>query len=164
MDRRVSGRSTRPPSSITIRPARPADVGGLLDIENAVFATDRMERRAFRHAITSPTVICLVAQGGGHVLGYVTIETRRNSSAGRLTSIAIAPQAAGMGIGQRLLAAAETKATRAGAARMRLEVRADNAVAQHLYERARYRLVETIEDYYEDGSAALRYEKALRSA
>jgi ribosomal-protein-alanine N-acetyltransferase len=164
VDRRVSGRRDRPTFSITIRPAEITDVDALLAIENAVFPTDRLGRRAFRHAVRSPTIICLVAARGKDLLGYVNVERRRNSAAGRLTSIAVAPRAAGMRLGHRLLAAAETETTVAGATRMRLEVRADNGVARRLYERAGYRLLDTLAHHYEDGSAALLYEKTLTRA
>jgi ribosomal protein S18 acetylase RimI-like enzyme len=161
VDGRVSGAGKRPPLSITIRAAAPADVAALLEIETTVFATDRLDRRAFRHAIRSPTIICLVASRRAEVLGYVTVERRRNSSAGRLTSIAVTPRAAGARVGQRLLAAAEKAASAAALNRMRLEVRADNRRAKRLYERAGYRVLETLDDYYEDGAAAVRYEKAV---
>ena len=161
MDRRVSGRRQGPPADAAIRPARPTDVDALLAIENAAFASDRIERRAFRHAIRSPTMICLVACKDGGVLGYGIVERRPNSTTARLTSIAVAPEAAGAGLGQCVLAALERGAAAAGARRMRLEVRADNAPARKLYESTGYRLVETLENHYEDGAAAHRYEKAL---
>jgi ribosomal protein S18 acetylase RimI-like enzyme len=164
VDRRVSGRRKRPPLSVTIRAAAPGDIDVLLDIENAVFPTDRIDRRAFRHAIRSPTIICLVASRRAEVLGYVTVERRRNSGTGRLTSIAVAPRAAGARVGHRLLAAAEKAARAATLSRLRLEVRADNARARRLYEQAGYRMLETVDDYYEDGAAALRYEKTLPSS
>jgi [ribosomal protein S18]-alanine N-acetyltransferase len=151
-------------TALVIRRARPEDIAALLAIETAAFATDRIERRAFRHAMRSPTMICLVAAKAGEVLGYGIVERRRTSTAARLTSIAISPQGAGHGLGKRLLAALERDALAAGARRMRLEVRADNNVARKLYEAARYRLVGTLDDYYEDGGAALRYEKALASS
>jgi ribosomal-protein-alanine acetyltransferase len=163
VDRRVSGRR-RPPIAATIRPARPADIDALLAIENAAFATDRIERRAFRHAIRSPTIVCLVASRGSKVLGYGIVERRRNSATARLTSIAVAPEAAGAGLGRRLLPALEAEAIASGAWRMRLEVRADHEAARKLYETAGYRAVETLEGYYEDGGAAQRYEKALASS
>jgi ribosomal-protein-alanine acetyltransferase len=163
VDGRVNGRGREPPAKAKIRPARAADIDALLAIENAAFASDRIERRAFRHAIRSPTMICLVASERSKVLGYGIVERRRTSTAARLTSVAVAPEAAGAGLGQRLLTGLETEAIAAGARRMRLEVRADNRIARKLYEMAGYRLVETIEDYYEDGGAALRYEKALAS-
>lgn len=163
MDRRVSGRRQPDPAPITISPAGPADIDGLLAIEDAAFATDRIERRNFRHAVRSPTMICLVACRDGEVLGYGIVERRRTSAAARLTSIAVAPSGAGRGLGRRLLAALETEAMAAGSRRMRLEVRADNTAARKLYESTGYRLVETLPEYYEDGGAAQRYEKALAS-
>jgi ribosomal-protein-alanine N-acetyltransferase len=154
----------RGPANPRLRPARAADVDALLAIENAAFPTDRIERRAFQHAIRSPTMICLVAARGDEVLGYGIVERRRTSTAARLTSVAVAPAASGAGLGRRLLAAIEKQATAAGSQRMRLEVRADNTGARKLYEKTGYRLVETIDGYYEDGGTALRYEKPLVSS
>ena len=161
MDRRVSGGRTGPSRDIIIRRAEASDLDALLAIENAAFTTDRLERRNFRHAVRSPTMICLVACKAGEVLGYGIVERRRNATAARLTSIAVSPHGVGHRIGTRLLEALETNARAEGPKRMRLEVRADNAAARRLYDRAGYGLVETLDDYYEDGSAALRFEKAL---
>jgi ribosomal protein S18 acetylase RimI-like enzyme len=160
VDRRVS-RSRRHLAKGAIRPAQTADVDALLAIENAAFASDRIERRAFGHAIRSPTMICLVVSTDAEVVGYGIVERRRGSTAARLTSIAVAPKAAGAGLGQRLLAALEHTAREAGPSRMRLEVHAENRRARKLYETAGYRVVERLDNYYEDGSAALRYEKTL---
>ena len=155
----MNGRPRRSLADLSIRPAEPTDIDALLAIEE-VFPTDRLERRSFRHAIRSPTMICLVA-AGEKALGYVIVERRRNSAAARLTSIAVAPEAAGEGVGAGLLTAAEAATLASGATRVRLEVRADNAPARKLYEGAGYRLIETLDDYYEDGAPAVRYEKAL---
>lgn len=149
-----------------VRPAVERDVDALVAIENASFPEDeRAERRAFRHGIRSPTVSVLVlADGEAPAAGYVIVERRRNSSVARLTSIAVAPDRAGAGGGRRLLEAAEADSARHGARRLRLEVRADNAAAQRLYERAGYTRFGIVDDYYEDGTAAWRYEKELRPA
>jgi ribosomal-protein-alanine acetyltransferase len=161
LDVSLDGRvSVARPVRLAIRPAEPRDIGAVLAIETSVFPTDRLERRNFRYAIRSPTMICLVG-AGDEALGYVIVERRSNSTAARLTSIAVSPDAAGQGLGKRLLAAAEREASAAGATRMRLEVRADNGPARKLYERTGYRVIATLDGYYEDGAAALRYEKAL---
>ena len=71
------------------------------------------------------------------------------------------PDEAGRGLGGHLLAAAERLAHKRGADRLRLEVRADNKAAIRLYARSGYVRFARIDDYYEDGQAALRYEKPL---
>ena len=137
-------------------------MGALLAIENAAFASDRLDRRALRHAVLSPTILALVAEPkGGDPSGYVLVQIRRGSTLGWLTSVAVAPQAHGQGIGRRLVEAAEAATREAGRERIRLEVRGDNVAAQALYERAGYRRLGEVPDYYEDGQAALRFEKVL---
>lgn len=144
----------------TIRPARLDDVDALLSIER-VFPTDRLGRRNFRHAVVSPATDLLVADAGAGPVGYVMVQRRRNSRIGHLSSIAVAPSAAGKGIGRHLLAAAEAEARARGCARLRLEVRPDNPAARKLYAAEAYRRFATVADYYEDGEAAWRYEKEL---
>lgn len=154
-------------AAVRIRPATLSDLDALLAIEEASFgAEERAEARAFRHGLASPTVSLLVAlaPGAAEACGYANVERRRNSRVARLTSIAIAPGRAGQGVGRALLAAAEAEARRHGAASLRLEVRADNRPAQRLYERAGYRRFAVVEAYYEDGTAAWRYEKPLGPA
>ena len=80
----------------------------------------------------------------------------------RLYSLAISAEARGRGVGEKLLVAAERDAARRGSARMRLEVRRDNAAAQRLYLRRGFRVIGERHAYYEDGYDALRYEKPLR--
>jgi ribosomal-protein-alanine acetyltransferase len=147
--------------TLKIRPAALGDLPDLLAIEEAVFPGDRLDGRAFRHSLRSPTISTLVAERDRRVAGYGMTHRRRGSDIARLTSVAVAPDAAGSGVGRALLAALEEDALRHGLRRMRLEVRADNAPAQRLYEATGYRRFETVEDYYDDGTAAWRYEKAL---
>lgn len=160
MDRPLKAKRVRREGP-AIRLAAPEDIDALLAIENAVFPTDRLDRRGFRHSVRSATIDTLVAIVNGAPLGYAMVHRRRNSGLGRLTSIAVASEAAGQGLGRSLLAAAENTARDQGCGRLRLEVRADNRAAQALYEKAGYSRFETVPDYYEDGEAAHRYEKVL---
>lgn len=152
----MSGDASGP---IEVRPARMGDLTALVALENRVFPTDRLDRANFRHAIRSPTITCLVAARGEDLLGYVTVMRRKGSRLAHLASIAATE--GGRGVGRLLLKAAEAVAGGEGCDRMRLEVRADNATALRLYDRAGYHRFATEEAYYEDGSAAHRYEKAL---
>lgn len=149
------------PGGLRIRPAEPRDLGALVRLEEAVFPTDRLTRRDFRHALRSATIDMLVAESGDAVAGYVQIHRRRGATLAHLATIAVEPDQHGGGVGRALADAAETVARAAGCDRLRLEVRADNARAIRLYEAAGYAGIGRVDDYYEDGSAARRFEKAL---
>jgi ribosomal protein S18 acetylase RimI-like enzyme len=147
-----------------VRPATAADLPAIEAIENAVFDGDRLSRRSLRYFLASDTAMMLVLAVQDHVLGYSLIAFRRGSKRARLYSIALSPDEHGRGLGRFLLRSSENAAKAHGAAFMRLEVRTDNASAIALYEKNGYRFFGRIEDYYEDGAAALRFEKALPHA
>jgi len=154
----------RPPAraaDIRIRRARDADLARLVAIENAVFATDRMSARQWRHHVSNPEADVLVAARDGAIAGAAVVFFHARHRIARLYSIAVAPEARGAGIGESLLAAAERGARRRGRKTFRLEVRTDNAAARRLYARRDYRVFGTKPGYYEDGCDAVRYEKAL---
>jgi ribosomal-protein-alanine N-acetyltransferase len=144
-----------------VRPARPADLPAIEAIENAVFDGDRLSRRSLRYFLAANTAMMLVLARQDHVLGYSLIAFRKGSKRARLYSIALDPAEHGRGLGRFLLRSSENAATAHGAAFMRLEVRTDNAGAIALYRKNGYRAFGRIEDYYEDGAGALRFEKPL---
>lgn len=146
---------------LRIRRARDADLARLVEIENAVFETDRMSARQWRHHLANPRADVLVAQRAGVLVGAAVVFSHASHGIARLYSIAVAPQARGSGVGQALLAAAERASRARGRARFRLEVRTDNAAARRLYERRGYRAFGTKARFYEDGCDAVRYEKML---
>jgi ribosomal protein S18 acetylase RimI-like enzyme len=146
-----------------IRAATLADLDALVALEHAAFATDRAERRAIRHAIRSATMDVLAAliDAPDGERGPAVLERRRNSRIARLVSIAVAPNRGGLGIGGKLLDAAEDRARSHGCDRLRLEVRADNGAGIRLYERRGYTRFAVRPQYYEDGMEAWRYERGL---
>jgi [ribosomal protein S18]-alanine N-acetyltransferase len=165
MDISVEGGVTQDQrSAITIRKGTLADLDRLVAIENAAFQGDRLTRRSLRAHLTKRTVSLLVAEanmdGLPRVVGYALIAFRKGSKKARLYSIAGDPQHR-IGAGKRLIAACEEEAARRGAESLVLEVRGDNARAIALYAERGYAKFATIPDYYEDGAAALRYEKRL---
>lgn len=143
-----------------IRPADATDIDGLVAIENRVFTGDRISRRSFRKFLDRHTAATLVAEEDGRAVGYCMVLFRAGSGVARLYSIAVS--GGGGGVGRALLAQAEEVAYERGRMLMRLEVREDNARAIALYEKNGYRRFGREPGYYEDGTAALRYEKLLR--
>lgn len=149
--------------NLTLRPAGTDDLSALVELENRCFDYDRLSRRNFQWMLTRAHASLTVAEGDGGVLGYALVLFHEGTSLARLYSIAIDPRARGIGLGQKLLEAAEQAARDNDRAYMRLEVRPDNRGAIALYERNGYRPFATVRDYYEDHSEALRFEKRIRN-
>jgi len=145
-----------------IRPATPADIGFLADLELRCFASDRISRRQWRYLLSKAHADTLVNTAGGAVLGYVLVLYNRATSVARLYSIAVAPGLRGAGIGRALAVAAEQAACAQGRAYIRLEIRRDNTPSIDLFRGLGYREFGVLDDYYEDHMQALRFEKALR--
>ncbi len=80
----------------------------------------------------------------------------------RLYSLVTDPAHRGTGVASRLLATAEEVARERGCVSLRLEVRVDNEDAIRLYGRRGFEVVGVTDDFYEDGSDALRMRKRLR--
>jgi [ribosomal protein S18]-alanine N-acetyltransferase len=156
---------TGPPASLPervhVRRGRPADLDALCELENRVFATDRMSRRSLRRLLASPSAVALVAQSETGVAGVAVVLFRANSSTARLYSLAVAPKHTGRGIASALLAAAEKMARSRKCQFLRLEVHEKNRAAIKLYCKAGYEQFGRHHHYYQDRGHALRFEKAL---
>jgi ribosomal-protein-alanine N-acetyltransferase len=155
MARRIGVRA----SPIRVRPARLEDLAAIEAMEAAVFEVDRLSRRSLRYFLKSKTALFLVLDVNNHVAGYSLMSFRQGSLGARLYSIALDPVEQGRGLGRFLLGASERAAKAHGALAMRLEVRVDNARAIELYKKNGYRSFAAVENYYQDGAAALRFEK-----
>jgi ribosomal-protein-alanine acetyltransferase len=148
-------------SDLKVRKARPSDADELARLEDSIFASDRVSRARFAVLTRRPSASVLVACEARDIVGYAILLTRRGVPSARLYSIAVAPEAAGRGVGRRLLAEIEAAAGGRRARRVHLEVRADNLKAIRFYERAGFALVGRRPDYYADGMAALLYSRDL---
>ena len=156
---------TRSPARSTpaakLRRGRDGDLDALIALEQAVFTTDILSRRSFRHFLTAPGATLLVAEADGRLAGYVLVLYPPRSKRARLYSIAVAPHIAKRGVGPLLLAAGEAAARRHGRRAMRLEVHEHNSRAISRYEKSGYRQFGRHRGYYDDRDDALRFEKPL---
>lgn len=146
---------------IRLREATLTDVDALVALENRAFDSDRLSRRSFKWMIRRGNGWLELAEDGDGLLGYALVLFHRGTSLARLYSMAVDARARGRGLGRQLLERAETEAIRRGSVYMRLEVRPDNAHAIALYESLGYQQFAVTDDYYEDHSDALRYEKRV---
>jgi ribosomal protein S18 acetylase RimI-like enzyme len=144
-----------------IREAVPSDLDALHEMENRSFRGDRLSRRSLRSLLKKGNATILVDDQDGRARGYALVLYNKGTSLARLYSIVVDPDFRGLGIGRVLLEAAEKDALGNDCVAMRLEVRKDNAAAIGLYRERGYRVFQTVADYYEDGTEALRFEKGL---
>ena len=144
-----------------IRPARLDDLAALRELEQH-FPTDRLSPRSLRRFILNSQTDVLVYEHDGAVIANGVVLYRRNSVCARLYSLIVHPKHQGRGIAAALLRAAEQAALRRGRNRVSLEVRADNAAALRLYQKAAFNLRQRIPGYYQDHSPALRFVKDIQ--
>src|SRR5690606_8536687 len=103
-----------------------------------------------------------VAEEKNTLLGYILILFHRGTSLSRLYPIAVHVAAKGKGLEDLLMEQTEADDKQPGCVYMRPEEKEEHSRAVRLYERRGYRYFGRITNYYEDGCAALRYEKALK--
>lgn len=148
------------PTPPILRDACLTDLPGLLALE-ALFPGDRLSARQMRRHISEGRNALRVGEDQSGLLGYTLVFFRRGSRYARLYSLVVAPRARGRGLGMLLLQDAEACAKQRGCWRLGLEVRADNAAAIALYQRAGYQELSSRAHYYEDGEAARRFERHI---
>ncbi|MDF1521283.1 MAG: peptidase C39 family protein, partial [Trueperaceae bacterium] len=161
-------------ATLHVRRATRADVDALLRLEMA-FPSDRISRASFLRFLDATTAnawVAVVLDAAGsapaaaaapeRVVGDAIVTYRRGFHGARLISLVTDPAHRGRGVASALLAAAEAAAHERGCVSVRLEVRVDNEAAIALYRRRGYEVVGTTDDFYEDGSDALRMRKRLR--
>lgn len=156
-------RALRPeaPEGYRLRPGRSGDAAALAQLEHDCFAGDRISARNWRRLAGSGTALITVVEKGRTVVAATVLLYRRNTSVARLYSIAVAPAARGHGLSRLLLEHALARAHADRSAVLRLETREDNVRAQALFESCGFGRFGRRDGYYEDGAAALLYEKTL---
>jgi len=148
--------------SVQLSPASLQDLPALVALENRTFSEDRISRRQCRWMLKRGHCALITAKSPTQeLLGYVLVLFHRGTSLGRIYSLAVDELARGQGLARLLMQAAEQAALEHDCLALRLEVRTDNAAAIRLYQTLGYRQFGLYEDYYEDHTPALRFQKRL---
>ncbi|WP_374310762.1 N-acetyltransferase family protein [Dongia sp.] len=137
----------------TLRPATEADHEALRALDDRLIAeaslpgatrTDfqRFQRRFTDKALadTNPkSRLIVAADGDGKILGYIHLQPTHGDvldrETGYVSIIAVAEEAAGQGVGRKLMEAAESWAREQGYPSLLLDVFASNETARRFYER-----------------------------
>jgi [ribosomal protein S18]-alanine N-acetyltransferase len=143
----------------TVRPATPEDLADVVALEADNLGVDAWSENLLAEGLAGrlPTIHYLVAEADGAVLGHAV--TSLAGDIAELQRIAVAPAARRTGVASELLEAAVALA--AGADRMLLEVREDNAGALAFYAARGFVEVDRRPRYYRDGSTAVVMRRSL---
>lgn len=141
-------------SPVALRPVRWTDLDALAALEAELFADEPWDLPSWWQELAGrPRRDYVLLEDAAGVLGYAGLDHGGETS--DVMTIAVHPRGRGRGHGRELLAELLRRARDAGAERVLLEVRADNAAAVGLYERAGFTPVRTRRRYYRDGTDAL---------
>ncbi len=129
---------------IILRDMNPADVAGIVCIEQRVHASP-WSCGNFTDALTS-NYVCKVCESEGEILGYVVFMVALDEA--HLLNIGIAAEHQRKGLGRWLLGATMKIARASVMQRMLLEVRLSNAAALGLYRDVGFREIGLRRGYY----------------
>lgn len=132
-------------NAVQIRDARPEDAEAMAPLLDALgYPAEAAVIRARCAALQrdDPTARILLATVEGRVLGLATLHVtpviHRATGIGRITALAVLPEAQGAGIGRRLVAEAERHFVSAGLRRVEVTSGPTHRMAHEFYRRLGY--------------------------
>lgn len=149
------------PTEPKIRNATARDLDRLVELEEKVFKSDRFTRRQFKYLLTRAKARILVIELNEKLVGAAVMLWRKSIGLARLYDIFIDPAMHGRGLGKILLKVCEDESVKNRCRTVHLEVRVDNTNAIAFYKKVGYHDIGTEDDYYTDGTPALKMEKVL---
>jgi ribosomal-protein-alanine N-acetyltransferase len=153
-------------SSFSIRPAVAMDLDALAAMDALCFPPGiAYPRDEIAFLLLNPTVITLVAERFGVIVGLAALErrrrTRQTARYGELVTIEVLPELRRESIGGALYQELEDDLRDWGGTSLHLHVSVENAIAVAFYERLGFRIVARIPQYYLRQIDAWQMEKDL---
>jgi ribosomal protein S18 acetylase RimI-like enzyme len=153
--------------SPVVRTASPHDFERIVKLELACFEGDlAYSRRQLQYLVFSANSTTLVEEAEGVIRGFIIVLYRSGSSVAGIETVNVDPAFRKLGVGSRLLVAAEDDIRRKGTRRIRLEVSVTNRAAIALYESTGFHGIGVLKHYYHflhgDSRDAIRMVKVLR--
>lgn len=165
-------------ADLLLRQSKPEDASALADLradpalQHLLMANPDPDRSVDRRAEAAAWIarrekagLFRIVDAGDGAIGFVQINDIHYKNRFGYFGMALLPDARGKGFGARALGASETIASsELGLRKLLLHVRADNALAIAVYERAGWRRVGVLLAHYDDGARfhdAVVFEKSL---
>ena len=136
--------------SVVIRDYEARDFRDIVEIDAEAFGNRNPVYDAYIYITFGSDLI--VADVGGKVVGYIALMNHGKDA--KIVSFAVRRAFRGRGIGRRLLKSAIERCKQRGKERILLEVRVSNIVAQRLYKKNGFEIIDIIPNYYNDGEDA----------
>ncbi|MDA0911521.1 MAG: ribosomal protein S18-alanine N-acetyltransferase [Proteobacteria bacterium] len=144
--------------TINICLAQTKDVPALIEIENALFNSDKLSKAQFYYHLRSLKNKLFVAHEHHEITGYILLFIHRHSA--RIYSLAVSPNHQGKGIARELMMHTINHLN-TNIRNVFLEVNTNNLKAIHLYQKLGFGVSKTIHNYYDNGDSAYRMKKAF---
>ncbi len=142
--------------ALCIRRYRPDDANCLHRIDQVCFAADiAYTRGELLFCLSHPLSITLIAERNGKIIGFAVARVLQNRLAHILT-LDVLPEARRQRIGTLLMSALHEEFKKRVVTHVSLEVSKNNPAARRLYEALQYRVVETLQGYYNGREDAYR--------
>jgi ribosomal-protein-alanine N-acetyltransferase len=146
-------------TAATLRQMTEADLPAVMKIERSTFPFDAWSEGMLRGELADQprTRHYIVAVADGEIVGYAGLAAAGDQA--DVQTIAVSASMQRVGVGSAMLKELLAEAARRGATAVFLEVRADNPVAQALYEHFGFERIGLRRDYYDDGTDAIMMRK-----
>jgi [ribosomal protein S18]-alanine N-acetyltransferase len=139
--------------SLLVRNLAEEDIDEVLVIAAESFEAPHWNRRDYEQILlaepSDPLLRCgLVADSGGKVAGFAVASWLRQEAVAEVEGLFVELDCRRQGVGSALITACMTWAAKAGASKVRLEVRASNTAAHALYRRHGFSTAGVRRGYY----------------
>lgn len=133
---------------LVIRPADPADINDIAEIERICFSTPWSADSISKELTSNPMAHYIVAELEGRVVGYAGMWQILDE--GHITNVAVRPEYRGQHIASTIIAIMIEVGAHLGIVRYTLEVRSSNEAAKALYRSFDFKEAGLRKGYYED--------------
>lgn len=141
-----------------------SDLRELWELDLRVFTDgEAYEAETFRYLLTNPKTLARQIRDENGLMCAFAIGVIEEDSIGHVTTLGVSPEHRRHGLARLLMLELERGFAERGISTMRLEVRAGNAAAQHLYEQIGFAVVKRMGRYYSNGDDGFLMIKATRN-